>query len=467
MEIETLRKLRSRLSAFVRQFDGCVKTAPSRRHLRTYVQGQLSDLERKSIASMALNAEVAPRTLQEFLEVKRWDHEAVRQRLQQLVMAKHADPHAIGVIDETSFAKKGNKTLGVQHQHCGSTGKTENCTVTVHLGYVAKDFHALVDSDIYLPKSWVNDADRCREAGLPAGTPYRGKWQIALELLSRSLANGVKLSYLTADEEYGRCNEFRRQVAAMELLYVVEVPSVISGWTNSPPQVETVVKRTPEGQAVCRIRCVRGSAKPCQLQRLWKQGGPPWRTFHVKDTDKGPVVWDARLCRFWPREDGPPGPEGWLIMARNVLTGEVKYFLSNAPAETELAALLNIAFSRVHIELLFEECKGQVGMDHFEVRHYQPLLRHLIISMVSLLFLAEQTQHLRGEKPLLDDRSDSTGHRSTTRSQNNPLGTNAPSDQGGTQHRVLAAVQSKGKALSPSKTSPSATRSGHQDRSVA
>ena len=134
IDVEDLKSVRRNLSGFLKQFAGCVKTKRSRAHLRTYVQGQISDLPRKSVEPMALEAGVAPRTLQEFLGLHRWDHEAMRRRLQRIVMRDHADDHAIAVIDETSHVKKGDKTAGVQRQYCGATGKKDNCVVTVHLG---------------------------------------------------------------------------------------------------------------------------------------------------------------------------------------------------------------------------------------------------------------------------------------------------------------------------------------------
>ena len=124
---------------------------------------------------MALEAGVAPRTLQEFLGLHQWDHEKMRRRVQQIVARDHADENAIALIDETSFAKKGNKTVGVQRQWCGSTGKTDNCVVSVHLGYATGNFHALLDGDLYLPESWHADRQRCREAGIPDEVVYRPK----------------------------------------------------------------------------------------------------------------------------------------------------------------------------------------------------------------------------------------------------------------------------------------------------
>jgi SRSO17 transposase len=299
-----IRFLKRRLQRFLKQFDDCIKTAPSRAHLRTYVGGQVSGLERKSVEPMALAAGVAPRTLQEFLGLHRWDHEAVRRRVQELVMRDHADDHAIALIDGTSFTKKGNKTAGVQRQWCGCTGKKDNCVLTVHLGYSTGDFHALIDGDLYLPeKSWHADRPRCREAGIPDEVVYRPKWRIALDLLDRAMGNGVRCKYLVADEGYGDIPAFRRGVAARGMDYVVEVPKSLWGWTEAP-RVTPPQRRAPMGRPPSKPRLAPGAQPARRVDRLWKRGGPSWQRFHVKNTDKGPLVWDARIVRFHHKHAG-------------------------------------------------------------------------------------------------------------------------------------------------------------------
>jgi SRSO17 transposase len=402
MDVQRLKALRKELDTFVSSFAPFIKTEPTRRHFRTYVRGQVSDLERKNVAGIALDAGVPPRTLQEFLGLHLWDDQAARDEVQRQVMARHADPNAIADIDETSFAKKGDKTAGVKRQYCGSTGKTDNCVVTVHLGYVTGDFHALLDGDLYLPEDWLADRERCREAGIPKSVAFRTKWQIALDLLRHAVANGVRFRWLTADELYGECAGFRDGVAALGLLYVVEVPCSLVGWTKRPRVVEPGQEPRRHGPPRTQPRLAPDAPAARPLKALWKRGGPAWKGFHVKNTQAGPVVWDARVVRFFPGADGLPADPCWLIVARNVLDGEVKYFYSNAPEETPAEVLLHVAFSRSHIERLFEESKGEVGLDHFEVRKYLALRRHLVLSMVSLLFLEEQTGRLRGEKPVVE-----------------------------------------------------------------
>ena len=266
-----------------------------------------------------------------------------------------------------------------------------------------EDFHALIDSDLFLPEhTWGEDRDRCRAAGIPDEVVYRPKWRIGLDLLARSWAQGVRLEWLVADEDYGQCHLFRQEVASYGVWYVVEVPCSLKGWTHRPPTMGAGTRSRSTGRLVRRER-LAGWAKPSRrVDQLWQRGGPSWEAFHVKDTDKGAVVWEVRVSRFCPWEEGLPGPEQWVLVARQVLTGEVKYFLSNAPQDTPLTQVIQVAFSRSHIERLFEDAKGQVGLDHFEVRKYQPLMRHLVISMVSLLFLVRQTPRSGGKKGLVE-----------------------------------------------------------------
>src|SRR5271154_6249009 len=160
MDVAQLRSLKPELGKYLRLFDGCFARKDTRAHVPVYVRGQLSNLPRKSVEPIAVEGDVAPRTLQEFLSQHRWSEGMLRDRLQQLVRDEQAGPHTIAIIDETSYVKKGDKTPGVKRQWCGAAGKPENCMVTVHLGYARDDFHCLLDGELYLPEDWANDPDR-------------------------------------------------------------------------------------------------------------------------------------------------------------------------------------------------------------------------------------------------------------------------------------------------------------------
>jgi SRSO17 transposase len=162
MDAEQIRQLEPKLDRFLERFADCFARKDTRAHLGVYVRGQLSNLPEKSVEPIALDANVAPRTLQEFLSQLKWDEERMGDRVLEVVKTEHAGAHSIGIFDETSDPKKGDKTPGVQKQWCGRLGKLENCLVTVHLGYAVEDFHCLLDGELFLPESWQEDRDRCR-----------------------------------------------------------------------------------------------------------------------------------------------------------------------------------------------------------------------------------------------------------------------------------------------------------------
>jgi SRSO17 transposase len=375
MDKAMLDELSGKLTDYVKRFAACFRSAPSRDHLRAYVKGQIGPLQRKSVEPIALDVGIKPRTMQQFLGFHKWDEEAMRAQVRAIVRTEHADPHAVGIIDETSFNKKGKKTVGVQRQWCGHTGKIDNCVQTVHLTYAARDFATIIDSDLYLPEDWAGDKVRRVQAGVPDEVTFRKKSEIALELLARAKREGVLICWVTTDEFYGRASEFLSGVEGLGMLYVVEVPISTCGWTS---------RAFARGQEHRRV------------DELFKRGGPSWIDYHVKDTTKGPVVWRVRAIRFIPHA-GTDRSEKWLLIAINPLDGEAKYFVSNAPAETQVETLLAVAFTRWRIEHNFEESKQEIGLDHFEVRTYTSLQRHLAISMVSMLFLVRATLDLRAQ----------------------------------------------------------------------
>ncbi len=187
MTPQQIRALAPRISEYLDEFSDCFVSFETRYHLKQYVQGQFSDLQRKSVEPIAHLMDVPPRTLQEFLSWSEWDHDRLRDTLQRIVARDHAEPQAIGIIDETGHPKKGSKTACVQRQYCGASGKIDNCVMSVHLCHASFDgkFRAMLDSDLYLPeKGW--DAERRKEAGIPEPVVYRAKHEMALEQLRRA-----------------------------------------------------------------------------------------------------------------------------------------------------------------------------------------------------------------------------------------------------------------------------------------
>jgi SRSO17 transposase len=403
MNIQQMRRLKPRLNQFLKRFDDCFLRKDTRAHLPTYVEGLLSELPEKSVEPIATRAGVPPRTLQEFLSQLCWDHDKMGDYLQQVVRDEHAGPHSIGLVDETSFVKKGDKTPGVQRQYAGCVGKKENCTITVHLGYAQGDFHCLLDGELFLPESWSQDRERCREAGIPDTMVYRPKWKIALELYDHVKSNGLTFDWLTFDEGYGGKPEFLRELTARHQRYVAEVPCNFTGWLKSPRVVTRPFHRHRRGRGRKVPRLAAGSRPAVRVDELLQQAplrDQPWKRYRVKDGDKGPMIWEVKHALFTVKDAaGLPGERLHLLVARNVLDQEeIKFFVSNAPAGTPVATLLLVAFSRWRVERCFQDDKGEVGLDHYEGRRYVGLKRHLVMSAVSYLFLSRMRQECEGEK---------------------------------------------------------------------
>ena len=406
MDADEIEALGPELDTYLAEFGDCFGRVEPRGHLLAYVRGQLSGLVRKSVEPIALAAGLVPRTLQLFLSGGRWLHGRMRDRLQQVVARDHADPLAVGLIDETAHPKKGDRTPGVQRQWSGASGKVDNCVVSVHLGYASPGgFHCLLDGELFLPEAWSADRDRCRAAGIPDDLAHRPKWRVALDMLDRARANGVVLPWLTFDEGYGRATEFLHALDDRGQHYVAEVPTTFTGWCVRPRLLHR--EHHPQDR-LGRPRSfprLAASARPASAVRDLLRcssalTGQPWARFHVKDTAKGPAVWEAKMVPLFLKRDGLPTTRPhWLIVARNVPEpAVVKFFASNAPAGTPAEVLLHVAFGRWPVERCFEDAKTELGLDHFEGRTYDAFIRHLAITAVTYLFLSKVRLDRGGKK---------------------------------------------------------------------
>jgi SRSO17 transposase len=391
MTPEQIMALGPAFAAYLSRFGDCFAQQRTREHLQTYCRGLLSDLPRKSVEPIALAAGTAVRTLQEFLKDHVWDHSRMRQQLQHrladnLTVESSDDLGCIGIIDETSKVKKGDKTPGVQRQWCGEVGKTENCVVTVHLGLTRGRFKTLLDADLYLPKSWDQDRDRCRDAGIPDDVVYRAKWRIALQQLDRATDNGLIFDWLTFDEGYGSKPGFLAGLDERGQCYIGEVPCSFRCLT-APPKG----KRPKKGWRGKRVdNLARFSAAFNQQD---------WQGVQLARLTLEDQVWQVRAGQVYLLRDGDVSRRTyWLIVARNEASGEVKYFVCNAPADTPLERLLRVALRRWNVEHSFRVCKSEIGFGHFEGRNYVALIRHMILCVLMMNFVAEQTERLRGEK---------------------------------------------------------------------
>jgi SRSO17 transposase len=387
-----LRGLRPALTKYLNDYLFCCGHTQTFGHLSTYVRGLLSDLKRKTCEPIALKAGTAVRTLQEFLRDHVWSFEQVRDNFQRHVATllpclPKDDLGTVGLIDETSAAKSGDKTPGVARQYLGCLGKVDNGIVTVHVGVSQGSFKALLDADLYLPKAWHEDRKRCRAAGIPDTVVYRPKWQIALEQLARAKEKGIVLDWLTFDEGYGACPGFLFELDDRKQFFVGEVPRSFSclGFNRRGQRpADEVTGRKAED--VVRS-CVAFRSQEWSVMRLTRES-------------REDQVWRVKAARIWLHSAAGWSVDSyWLIWASNDATGEEKFFLSNAPADASLEVLVRVAFRRWNVEHCFRTVKGELGFTHFEGRRFVALMRHMFLCLITLGFVAEHTQRLKKKIP--------------------------------------------------------------------
>jgi len=287
------------------------------------IRGHLSGLERKTCEPIAIEAGLPRKPIQFFVGAGKWDDEAVMEELRQHVREELADPDGVVVIDPSAFPKKGTESCGVARQWCGRLGKVDNCQVGVFLAYATTAGYAPLDRRLYLPEEWAEDEARRAKCHVPRGVRFQEKWQIALDLLDRSLP-GLPHGWIVGDDEFGRPTEFRAALRQREERYVLDVPC------NT--MVRDLERRRPR-----RRHAGRGRKREVPFQRadVWAESQPEsrWERIEVRAGDKGPLLVDAIMVRVQARHEGRIGPEEQLVAIRPVGELRIDYAMSNAGPE--------------------------------------------------------------------------------------------------------------------------------------
>jgi SRSO17 transposase len=341
-----------------------------RRRAAGFLRGLLGDVERKNGWQLAEHArETTPDGMQRLLTSARWDADGLRDDVRAYVVEHLGDPGGVLVVDETGFLKKGNKSAGVQRQYSGTAGRIENCQVGVFLTYASARGRALIDRELYLPTQWAADAVRRTEAHVPEQVSFQTKPQLAQQMLARAVAAGVPAGWVTADEVYGGDARLRAFLEDHDLAYVLAVKATQPLWAH-------------------------GEQGPGEVAARELVAGLParaWRRLSAGAGAKGPRVYDwARVELVRP---GWPGRGFWLLARRRLSDGELAFYACFGPARTTLADLVGVAGIRWAVEECFQAAKGQVGLDHYQVRRYDAWYRHASLVLVAQAFLAVVRAH--------------------------------------------------------------------------
>ncbi|WP_425566295.1 IS701 family transposase, partial [Nonomuraea monospora] len=330
-----------------------------RRAASAYVRGLLADIDRKNCWNLAEHAGLSgPQTLQRLLRTARWDADQVRDDVRTFIVDR-LGPGGVLIVDETGFVKKGTASAGVQRQYTGTAGRIENSQVGVFLAYATPAGRALLDRRLYLPAhTWLADPGRCRAAGVPAETGFATKPALATAMVLAALEAGVSAPWLTGDEVYGQDPRLRAALEQRRMGYVLAIAGnrrvELEGVQVSAAEVATRVA----DRHWHRYRAGQGAKGPRWYAWAWAR---------IDEGDEG----EAQGCR-------------WLLIRRNLTTGELAFYRCYAPARQPLMALVKIAGARWAVEESFQAAKGQVGLDHYQVRGWTAWHRHITLALLAL-----------------------------------------------------------------------------------
>jgi SRSO17 transposase len=347
-----------------------------RHRVRAFVLGLLADLPRKNCWTIAEHAgDTTPDGMQHLLARARWDTDGVAADLRDYVVDHLGEAGAVLVIDETGDLKKGHRTVGVQRQYTGTAGRIENSQVAVYLTYAAGRGHALIDRELYLPRSWTDDPARCAAAGVPADLGFATKPALARVMLVRALDARVPVDWVAGDEVYGADPDLRAALEARRIGYVLAIAGNRRLPTAAGPLRADVLAAALPARAWQRLSAGPGA----KGQRYYDWA---WLDLPVPDRSSGSGCW-------------------WLLIRRSRRTGELAFYRCYHPSPVRLARLVAVAGRRWTVEESFQGGKGLAGLDEHQVRHWLPWRRWTLLAMLAhaLLVVLTASEHAAGPPP--------------------------------------------------------------------
>jgi len=349
--------------AFVGRFAARFPRVESRRQMRSYVRGLLSEAERKNGWTLAeVTGDAGPERMQRLLNFYAWDTDGLRDDVRAAVIEVLGDQRrGVLVVDETGFVKKGTKSAGVARQYSGTAGRIENSQIGVFLAYASPHGRALIDRELYLPREWTTDRARCREAGVPDDVTLATKPVLAQRMITRAMTAGVPFGWVTGDEAYGVDTKLRMWLESEGIAHVLAVAknSMVVTMQLTKARVDRVIAAVTED---CWTRMSCGNGAHGQRRYDW-------------------AVVDIRPLRL--QEWGH-----WLLARRSLADPtDIAYYVCFGPAGTMAEELVRVAGSRWAIEESFQTAKNETGLDHYQVRGYRAWYRHVTLSMAAAAFL--------------------------------------------------------------------------------
>ncbi len=341
----------------------------------------------------------SPTAIQRLLYGARWDEDAVRDELQRFITEQYGDEDGIVVIGETSFQKRGRKSIGVHHQYSRSTGKVENCQIGVFLIYTGRKGCAFIDRRLYLPEAWSMDRVRRSMAKVPDDVKYCTRPDLAFDMLQQTVGLGMPIRWITGDEAYGDDADFRTALSASGCIYVLGISSDTLVSSNQILDTRSDTPTQREGDLLgSRPTISTKEAAPRTVADVvagWSE--QKWNRLILKDCKGNPRLGDWAQARVVDIDIGLTGKEVWLLACRSVSQrSKTVYFLSNADPNTSLEELARVASSCGLFNLMIEEARSEIGFDKYKVRYWHSWYRHITLSIIAhtWLYWIQQQQGL-------------------------------------------------------------------------
>jgi len=380
---QTVMNLGDELAEYLDDFRMCIKYSGQEAYTEVFIKGFLSDLEYKSAEPIALRYGASVRGAQRFLKDGKWDTEKMEDIYQTKLSCTLSDKNAMITIDESGIPKKGIHSVGVARQYCGATGKTDNCQVGVFIGYTSVKGYGLLDRQLYIPEKWFDEGyEQLREeCGIPEDVVFKTKTKIATAMLEQTVSSGLfPARWVGVDSIYGSNKDFLASIPK-GLWYFADIHANTLVFTNTPVMV------TPEYSGKGRRDLKpRPSIAPVSVSSIADDNSTIWNKVILGEGSKGPIISYEKCLRVVTCSDNTPGEAIWLYI-RRLGDGSCKFSFCNAPWDTSLHIIREAALMRWPIEQCFEECKNELGLDHYEARSWNAWYRHTLLVFIAHLFL--------------------------------------------------------------------------------
>jgi SRSO17 transposase len=378
------------------------------RHARHYLSGLLGTQRRKNIERIEADvAESDYQGMQQFVSDSPWDHMAVMRQLAQEAEKELGGEVATALyVDESSFVKKGNASVGVQRQYCGRLGKLENCQVGVFVSLGRGQQATLVDFRLFLPEAWARDSQRCAKAKVPeAEQVHRTKTELALAMIAAARARGSTHRWVGGDEVYGNNHVFTDALEELGEIFLMDVASNMKVWASDPAPRMPSPGKGGKGRPCTRAQATPQAARAVRVETLSaKYFAAEARAVMIRDATKGPLRAPVWVRPVWVWDGKSPTARARLLIVREEADGTFKYSISNAAADTTWERLAYMQAQRFWIERCFQDAKSELGMAQYEVRGWPGWHHHMALSCLALLFLLKERCAARAYTPLMSAR---------------------------------------------------------------